>query len=114
MIDISPETSVWTLNTINVAQGFGLGFVFVPLNTLAFATLPAAYRTNGTALWTLIRSIGSSVGISIVIAQLTSMTTQFHSQLAEHVVHQAEDDQQRVAQVVAEVQRRATHERFGN
>jgi DHA2 family multidrug resistance protein len=33
----------------------------------------------------LIRNIGSSVGISIVIAELTSMTTQYHSQLVEHV-----------------------------
>ena len=70
---------------INVAQGFGLGFIFVPLNTIAFATLPRELRTEGTALWTLIRNIGSSVGISIVIAQLTSMTTMFHSQLMESV-----------------------------
>jgi len=85
MVYISPETSASHLNVINVAQGFGLGFIFVPLNTLAFATLPAMYRTTGTALWTLIRSIGSSVGISIVIAQLTSGTTLFHSQLMESV-----------------------------
>jgi DHA2 family multidrug resistance protein len=85
MVYISPETSAGHLNVINIAQGFGLGFIFVPLNTLAFATLPAQYRTTGTALWTLIRSIGSSVGISIVIAQLTSGITQVHSQLMEHV-----------------------------
>jgi DHA2 family multidrug resistance protein len=85
MIGLSPDTSATTINIINVVQGFGLGFVFVPLNTVAFATLPAIYRTNGTALWTLIRSIGSSVGISIVIAELTNKTSQFHSQLMEHV-----------------------------
>ena len=59
----------------SVAQGFGLGFVFVPLNTIAFASLPGELRTEGAALWTLIRNIGSSVGISIVIARLTSMIT---------------------------------------
>ena len=42
-----------------------------------------AAAPTGTALWTLIRNIGSSVGISIVIAQLTSRTTLFHSQLME-------------------------------
>ena len=56
----------------------------MPLNTIAFASLPAALRTEGAALWTLIRNIGSSVGISVVIARLTSMTTMFHSQLVEH------------------------------
>jgi DHA2 family multidrug resistance protein len=69
----------------SITQGFGLGFLFVPLNTIAFATLPAALRTEGAALWTLIRNIGASVGISIVIAQLTNMVTIFHSQLVEHV-----------------------------
>ena len=57
----------------------------MPLNTVAFATLPGVLRTEGAALWTLIRNIGSSVGISIVIAQLTNMITVFHSQIGEHV-----------------------------
>ena len=74
-----------TIAINSVAQGFGLGFVFVPLNTIAFASLPGELRTEGAALWTLIRNLGSSVGISIVIAQLTSMITEYHSQLVEHV-----------------------------
>ena len=48
--------------------------MFVPLNTIAFATLPGELRTDGAALWTLIRNLGSSVGISLIIASLTSMT----------------------------------------
>jgi DHA2 family multidrug resistance protein len=80
-IDVPARTIV--LNSI--MQGFGLGFVFVPLNTMAFATLPGELRTEGTALWTLIRNIGSSVGISVVIAELTSLTTHYHSQLVEHI-----------------------------
>ena len=80
ILDVSAETIV--INS--VAQGFGLGFIFVPLNTIAFASLPGELRTEGAALWTLIRNIGSSVGISVVIARLTSMTTMFHSQLVEH------------------------------
>ena len=73
-----------TIAINSIAQGFGLGFIFVPLNTIAFASLPGELRTEGAALWTLIRNIGSSVGISVVIARLTSMTTMFHSQLVEH------------------------------
>lgn len=45
-------------------QGIGSGLVFTPLATLAFATLAPDYRNEGAAMFTLIRNIGSSVGIS--------------------------------------------------
>ena len=85
MVGWNTDVSARTIALTSIAQGFGLGFLFVPLNTIAFATLPAEMRTEGAALWTLIRNIGSSVGISIMIAQLTNMITIFHSQLVEHV-----------------------------
>jgi DHA2 family multidrug resistance protein len=85
MVGWSLDVSAEAIAINSIAQGFGLGFVFVPLNTIAFASLPGELRTEGAALWTLIRNIGSAVGISIVIAQLTSMITQYHSQLVEHV-----------------------------
>ena len=85
MVGWNLDVSGRTIAINSVMQGFGLGFVFVPLNTIAFASLPGELRTEGAALWTLIRNIGSSVGISVVIAQLTSMITQYHSQLVEHV-----------------------------
>ncbi len=85
MVGWSLDVSGPTIAINSVMQGFGLGFVFVPLNTIAFASLPGELRTEGAALWTLIRNIGSSVGISIVIAQLTSMIGEYHSQLVEHV-----------------------------
>jgi len=66
-------------------QGFGIGLVFVPLSTVAFTTLPAYLRTDGTSMLTLVRNIGSSIGISMVIAQLTSTTTRMHAHLAEYV-----------------------------
>ena len=52
---------------------------------MAFATLPAHLRTDGTAILTLIRNIGSSIGISMVIANLTSKTTEMHARLTEHI-----------------------------
>ena len=85
MIGWSLDVSGQAIAINSVAQGFGLGFIFVPLNTIAFASLPGELRTEGAALWTLIRNIGSAVGISIVIARLTSSITIFHSQLVEHV-----------------------------
>jgi MFS transporter, DHA2 family, multidrug resistance protein len=85
MVGWSLDVSGRMIAINSVMQGFGLGFVFVPLNTIAFATLPGELRTEGAALWTLIRNIGSSVGISVVMAQLTSMITEYHSQIVEHV-----------------------------
>jgi DHA2 family multidrug resistance protein len=70
---------------LSVVQGLGLGLVFVPLSTVAFATLPGHLRTEGTSILTLVRNIGSSIGISIVIANLTSTMTVMHAHLAEAV-----------------------------
>jgi DHA2 family multidrug resistance protein len=52
---------------------------------LALSSLPAALRTQGTAMWTLIRNLGSSIGVSIVIANLTNNTIVMHARLAESV-----------------------------
>jgi DHA2 family multidrug resistance protein len=81
--DITPDISTFTIIWTSVIQGVGMGLVFVPLNTVAFATLPASLRTEGTAVWTLIRNLGSSIGVSIVIAELSSTTTAMHSRIAE-------------------------------
>jgi DHA2 family multidrug resistance protein len=54
-----------------VIQGIGLGLIFVPLNTIGFATLAATQRTAGTSLFNLARNIGGSTGISIMATLLT-------------------------------------------
>ncbi|MFL6800078.1 MAG: DHA2 family efflux MFS transporter permease subunit [Xanthobacteraceae bacterium] len=85
MVGFTDQTSSQTIVLASVLQGFGLGLVFVPLSTVAFTTLPAHLRTEGTAILTLVRNIGSSVGISMVIAQLTSSTARMHAALVEHI-----------------------------
>ncbi|WP_084396560.1 MDR family MFS transporter [Henriciella aquimarina] len=47
-------------------QGLGIGLIFIPLMTMAFATIPQALRTEAASFFGLIRNVGSSVGISIV------------------------------------------------
>lgn len=79
------QTSVPEIVVVSIAQGFGLGLVFVPLSTVAFLTLPNHLRTDGTSMLTLLRNVASSIGISIVIAQLTSGTRMAHAVLVEHV-----------------------------
>ena len=65
------------------AQGFALGLTFVPLNILALSDLPRHILTQGTALRSLMRMLGGSVGISILEAKLTQNTQIVHSQLVE-------------------------------
>jgi DHA2 family multidrug resistance protein len=85
MTGFTANTSTREIVICGLVQGFGMGFVFVPMSTVAFLTLPAQLRTDGTAMLTLVRNVASSVGISVVIANLTSKTTVFYSQFTEHL-----------------------------
>jgi DHA2 family multidrug resistance protein len=66
-------------------QGLGVGLLFAPLNTLAYATLAPIHRTEGTIVATMARSLGSSAGISLVQAALIHQGAVAHARLAEHV-----------------------------
>ena len=79
------QTSVTEIVTVSIVQGFGFGLVFVPLSTVAFLTLPGHLRTDGTSMLTLMRNVASSVGISIVISQLTHGSARVYAVLAEHI-----------------------------
>jgi hypothetical protein len=68
-----------------IIQGFGVGLVYVPLSTVAFGTLPAALRNEGTAFFNLQRNLGSAIGISAVVTLLTQNTQIMHATLAEHI-----------------------------
>src|SRR5690349_15036356 len=64
-------------------QGFGLGCTQVPLNIIALSTLPRHILTQGTAIRSLMRNLGGSVGISILVATLAENTQAVHSRLVE-------------------------------
>jgi DHA2 family multidrug resistance protein len=68
-----------------VVQGLSLGLIFVPMNTAAFGTLAARFRTTAAALFNLSRSVGGSVGISIMTLMLARNLQVSHSDLAAHV-----------------------------
>ncbi len=71
--------------TTGVLQGFGLGFVFTPLSVITFSTLPRRTLTQATAIFSLMRNIGGSIGISIVEALLDQNTQIVHSRLVEQL-----------------------------
>jgi DHA2 family multidrug resistance protein len=78
-------TQATEIIVVSVVQGFGFGLVFVPLSTVAFLTLPGQLRTDGTSMLTLLRNVASSVGISIVIAQLTEGSRRVYAKLSEQI-----------------------------
>jgi DHA2 family multidrug resistance protein len=81
--DLQMDSSkvVWS----GISQGLGTGFVYVPLAAATFATLSPALRNEGTAIFNLIRNLGSSIGISVVNTLLTRNTQIVHSTLGERV-----------------------------
>jgi MFS transporter, DHA2 family, multidrug resistance protein len=85
MIGFTTNTSASLIVGTGIIQGAGIGLIFVPLSTVSFATLPGHLRTSGAALLTLVRNLGSAIGISTVIAFLTSKTSEMHARLAEHI-----------------------------
>ncbi|MCJ9671254.1 MULTISPECIES: DHA2 family efflux MFS transporter permease subunit [unclassified Neorhizobium] len=85
MMGWTPDVSQWTIVYVGFIQGAGLGFLFVPLTTIAFATLPAHMRGDGTGLYNLSRNIGSSVGIAVVSALLVENVQRNHADLVSYV-----------------------------
>jgi len=66
-------------------QGIGTGLLFAPLNTLAYATLAPVHRVEGTIVATMMRSMGSSAGISLVQAALINRAAVGHAHIAERI-----------------------------
>jgi MFS transporter, DHA2 family, multidrug resistance protein len=81
----TPDVSVWSMSVTTIVQGFGLGFVFVPLQVIAFATLEPELRTEGTALFSLMRNVGGAIGISVTSFLLAQNTQIIHARIVEHV-----------------------------
>ena len=85
MTGFSPQMDDTPIIVSGVIQGLGLGLVFVPLSTVAFATLEPRFRTDAAALFSLVRNIGSSIGISIVTVLLTRNLQVNHAELTSRL-----------------------------
>jgi DHA2 family multidrug resistance protein len=79
--DVSQRDIIMTI----VLQGFGLGLVFMPLQVLAFATLAPALRTEGAALFALLRNIGAAIGVSVTSTVLARNTQVLHEVIGRSV-----------------------------
>lgn len=76
--NLTPAIDFKTLVLFRCAQSLGLGFLFVPLTTIAFISIPRRLNADAAALFTMFRNVAGSVGISLSTAAITERA-QTHS-----------------------------------
>ena len=81
----TPDVAQWRIMMTITIQGAGLGFLFIPLQVLAFATLPGHFRTDGASLFSLFRNIGAAIGVSVTSSMLVHNTQVMHEQIVGEV-----------------------------
>ena len=81
----TPDVTGWTMGWVGFIQGFGMGFIFVPMNLIAFATIPPEIRTDASAIMNLLRNIGGAFSVSLTTAVLAASAFTVHAQIAEKV-----------------------------
>jgi DHA2 family multidrug resistance protein len=85
MTGFNLQTTTALVVETGIVQGFGIALIFVPLSTMTFATLDPGLRGDATAFYSLVRNLGSSIGISLVESLLASNTQRYHALLARHI-----------------------------
>jgi DHA2 family multidrug resistance protein len=78
----TPNISEWTVISTGFIQGIGVSYLSVPLATTAFLTLPLELRTEAAGIWSLIRNLGSAIGISVTSTLLQINTQVNHAVIA--------------------------------
>lgn len=85
MTAFTTDVTGWDIVRTGIVQGVGLGLTYVPLTTVTFSTLAPRFRNEGTALFNLMRNIGSSIGISLVMTYLAQRIQINHAAFAEYL-----------------------------
>jgi DHA2 family multidrug resistance protein len=85
--NLTPDTDTFPIIVAIMLQGFGIGMMSTPTDTAAFSSMPVSLRPDAASLMTAARRIGSSVGVSLLIAQLVNSTQTARSALSENISH---------------------------
>ena len=85
MTGFTTDIDTWAVIWTGVGQGFGLGFVFVPISILMFATMSPSLRTEAAAINALLRNLGGSLSIAILVALVSQNIQLNRSELAGHI-----------------------------
>ena len=80
-----PNVDFETMVLMRSAQSIGLGFLFVPLTTIAFVTLSPKLNADGAALFSMFRNVAGSIGISLSTAAITERSQTHSAYLAPNM-----------------------------
>ncbi len=80
-INLNVDPTTLALNS--VMQGFSVGILWVPLTVATFSTLAPQYRPEGSSVFHLLRNLGSSLFISIAVAEIIRTTSANYSRMTE-------------------------------
>ena len=80
-LDVTPWDVVWT----GFLQGVGSNLVFVPLNTMTFATLAARYRGEAVPVFYLVLNLGAGIGIAAIMTYWSVGAQEAHAILVENI-----------------------------
>jgi DHA2 family multidrug resistance protein len=85
MANFYAEIDFWNIALPGLLRGIGSGFIFIPITTLCLSSVPKEQMGAASGLFNMVRTVGGSVGIAILVAML-SINSQVHqSYLASHV-----------------------------
>ena len=85
MAGLNLSVDFWQLAWPGVVSGLGMGFVFVPMSTLAFDQVGSEAQDEASGLYGVIRQLGSSIGIAIVGALLVQAISTNNAVLTSYV-----------------------------
>src|SRR6185503_3034170 len=85
MTHVTATMDFWSLAWPRFLQGFSFGFIFVPLQALALATIKTERLANATAAYNLVRNIGGSTGVALATTLLARRSQQHQATLISHL-----------------------------
>ena len=85
MTEVTSTMDFWSLAWPRFLQGFSFGFIFVPLQALALATIKTERLSNATAAYNVVRNIGGSTGVALATTLLARRSQQHQSILISHM-----------------------------
>jgi DHA2 family multidrug resistance protein len=85
MMGFDLNVSIQTVTLANILQGISIGVSWVPLTVITFWTLAPEYRAEAMSMFHLLRNFGSSLFISIAVAEIVRTSTTNYARMTEHV-----------------------------
>jgi MFS transporter, DHA2 family, multidrug resistance protein len=85
MTHITLTMDFWSLAWPRFVQGFSFGFIFVPLQALALATIRTERLSNATAAYNVVRNIGGSTGVALATTLLARRAQEHQATLIGHL-----------------------------